>query len=325
MKIKQLTRRAEKAIRFFKDIAFERAGKDALVPAKDAASDGRVMADTTHYSLNVKTGKSVQPRHRLADASSAHPPRVRDHRNYRTIDDHQSPIHKYLGRSKSANSSFVQDVHEGNRTTMVTRAGIESPTRDHATTNLGSPTERQTELNRVRDHHEFDSRSLGSQRSQKRTYHRASHKTLSPTKEADYDAELLAKDAPAALLDGSHVRSPSTQRRLSSLNKLQSNIRDAPFRTGSGLIDLKILIAIEAMESSFAEIADYKKQTIILSEKYFQKTCQQMQDFQVLSYDYLARIDRHINCREELKGQLEEQNGKIEQLKEVISESRGVI
>lgn len=64
---------------------------------------------------------------------------------------------------------------------------------------------------------------------------------------------------------------------------------------------------------------------MILSEAYYQKTCQQMQDFQVLSYDYLARIDGHISRREDLKGQLEDQNRKIEQLRAIVAESRGVI
>ena len=64
---------------------------------------------------------------------------------------------------------------------------------------------------------------------------------------------------------------------------------------------------------------------VILSEDYYQKTCQQMQDFQVLSYDYLARIDGHISRREDLKGQLEDQNRKIEQLRAIAAESRGVI
>lgn len=107
LKIKQLTRRAEKAIRFFKDVAFERVGKNALVPVQDVSSPREPLAETTQYSLNVKTGKSVQPLHRAADASTTLRPRMADHRSYRTIDNVQSPIHKYLGRSKSANSSFV--------------------------------------------------------------------------------------------------------------------------------------------------------------------------------------------------------------------------
>ena len=64
---------------------------------------------------------------------------------------------------------------------------------------------------------------------------------------------------------------------------------------------------------------------VILSEAYYQKTCQQMQDFQVLSYDYLARIDGHISRREDLMGQLEDRNRKIEQLRAIVAESRGVI
>ena len=39
-------------------------------------------------------------------------------------------------------------------------------------------------------------------------------------------------------------------------------------------IDMKVLIAIEAMEAAFAEIADCKKSMISLSERYFQKTRQ---------------------------------------------------
>lgn len=64
---------------------------------------------------------------------------------------------------------------------------------------------------------------------------------------------------------------------------------------------------------------------IIISQNYYQKTCQSMQDFQVLSYDYLKRIDDHINRREQLVSQLQDQSRKTEALRQMVEESRQTI
>ena len=50
-----------------------------------------------------------------------------------------------------------------------------------------------------------------------------------------------------------------------------------------------------------------------------------MQDFQVLSYDYLKRIDDHINRREQLVSQLQDQSRKTEALRQMVEESRQTI
>lgn len=272
LKIKQLTRKAEKAVRFFKDIAFERAGKDALLPVQDTASEGRAIAEGAPLSLTIKTGKSLLPLQRAAAGQSTHQPMLGETKNFRTLEHRQSPIHKYLGRSKSANSSFVKDAHDAERRTLRTRPGLESPTRDHAVSKPGSPTARRSELIRI-DDNENESRSCASPTSLTKTQHRLNRSTLSPRQPRGNADGSYSKHA-SSIRDGAGLASPGAQRRLASLDKLQYNIRDATLRRGRGLGDLKILIALDSMQSSFAEIAEYKQQTIALSQAYFQKTCQ---------------------------------------------------
>jgi len=50
-----------------------------------------------------------------------------------------------------------------------------------------------------------------------------------------------------------------------------------------------------------------------------------LQDFQVLSYDYLERIDKHMGAHEELSSELERSQGQVERLRAIITESRGVV
>jgi hypothetical protein len=83
------------------------------------------------------------------------------------------------------------------------------------------------------------------------------HQTLSPTRVGASSYELPTRDRPAPYISAT-LLSPGSQKRLACLHKLQQNIRSSPYGSGGGL-DQKILIALEAMQASFAEIAAYKQ------------------------------------------------------------------
>jgi len=109
---------------------------------------------------------------------------------------------------------------------------------------------------RGRDHDDSRSHSLGSPGSKGRIYYGPGHQTLSPARIGVHSYELPTRDGPTPYI-GATLLSPGSQKRLACLHKLQQNIRSSPYGSGGGL-DQKILIALEAMQASFTEIATYK-------------------------------------------------------------------
>ena len=63
-------------------------------------------------------------------------------------------------------------------------------------------------------------------------------------------------------------------------------------------------MALEALEKSFLEINQYKKEANAVSMKYFSRNCDHLQDFQVLSYDYMKQIDSHLQREKLLQDEL---------------------
>ena len=81
------------------------------------------------------------------------------------------------------------------------------------------------------------------------------------------------------------------QKRITFLDKIQ-NVKEE--ERGPYYDDKQLLLALEALEDAFDEIASFKTECHELSKVYFSKTCQQLQNFQVQSYDYTEQIDSYI-------------------------------
>ena len=82
---------------------------------------------------------------------------------------------------------------------------------------------------------------------------------------------------PAIRFRGNEVRgsstdnqlfSPKAHQKLTLIEKIQQNLGEE--KPGS---DTKLFLALEALEKSFQEINQYKKETIEVSMKYFSRNC----------------------------------------------------
>lgn len=59
--------------------------------------------------------------------------------------------------------------------------------------------------------------------------------------------------------------------------------------------------------------------------KYFQKNCDNLQTFQVLSYDYEAEIQNHLDRESTLHQELDKKSDQISQLRDVVNQSKHMI
>ena len=89
--------------------------------------------------------------------------------------------------------------------------------------------------------------------------------------------------------------------------------------------DTKLFFALDALEKSFQEINQFKKETNEVSMKYFSKNCDHLQDFQVLSYDYMEQIDSHLKRESLLHDELAKKDAQITSLRDIISQSKRII
>lgn len=72
---------------------------------------------------------------------------------------------------------------------------------------------------------------------------------------------------------------------MNFIERIQSDLTK---ETEKSTCNTKLFLALEALEKSFLEINKYKRETTDLSMKYFARNCDHLQDFQVLSYDYMS-------------------------------------
>lgn len=64
------------------------------------------------------------------------------------------------------------------------------------------------------------------------------------------------------------------------------------------------MIATDALQACYEEMSGLKFSLTSLCEKQANKTCDNLQQFQVLSYDYLRKIDELLLREDDLKKQL---------------------
>ena len=99
--------------------------------------------------------------------------------------------------------------------------------------------------------------------------------------------------------------SPNANKRLHYIQKIQSRFTDAKDKeNGESNFDSKVLLAIDALQHAFNEVSEFKRQSLELSSKYYSINCKQLQDFQVLSYDYQDQINEFLKREDKLKDEL---------------------
>ena len=86
-----------------------------------------------------------------------------------------------------------------------------------------------------------------------------------------------------------------------------------------------LLLATDSLQACFEEMSGLKQSMRSLCEKHVNKTCASLQEFQVLSFDYLRKIDELLEREADLKEQLTHKDKQSSQLASLLKTSQAMI
>lgn len=282
-----IKRRAEEAIRFFKEVALQRGGLDAL-PEMPKVSDNKeqTCGDLSNsLTMNLPAAKG-----RCFELHEAVP---RLSRFSRASCTEAKAAGSNQPRSKSVNSphGIVQEGFSHTHGAHTLAIASQTMAINAETRNSGSPN----------------------------PYHRTQKKSYSP-----FRGQHLNPDATDGTV--SHRRlgfSPSTKRKQTVVEKLYTLV--ASSKQDSTKSDARVLLALEAVEAAFEEITNFKQQCSELCSQFLEASCGHVEDMQVLGFDYGAKIDAFLGREQELREQLEQRSEEISQLKSMVFSYRKLI
>lgn len=216
-KIKNISRKAEDAIRHFKNLAISRVGPSNVTEPRmsHAAREARFQQQTQSIQY-------TESQHTLTSNNQY--------------------------RSRSVNTALANvehgDFRYQNTPSSLTRAGQATPARDQSH-NIHYSARRHADTYSVRSF---------SPRGPSITFNRGNRGEL----------------------DQYRTLSNRGQKRLKFLDRIQNVNQN---ERGTHPDDKQLLLALEALEDAFNEIACFKTECHELSKVYFSKTCQQLQNF----------------------------------------------
>ena len=299
-KLKKLTKRAEEAIQFFKNVALTRSGPINLPEqflGTLASQEGLAVSKHLQSTLDAPRERDLgfelheaEPRLSRFSRNGGYTeskPSVADHHQYRSKSVHSPPSESEHGISQKYQAS------------AFTRAGQVTPARE----------------------------SQRSSAKDRGSLVRLANKSYSPIR--------LSQGEHASLLDGRTLEaelakrrgsmSPGTSKRLTYIEQIQKKLKAQRSDSADKRPDFKILLCLEAIDAAFNEVTRFKQQCQDLSSKYMQHILGQNQKVQVLTYDYRDQIDQFLERERELISQVEQKGQQIGQLKEIVAASRKLI
>ena len=338
-----LVQKAEGAIKFFKDIAFERQGKAVISAYKaekenntDQAVSTRVQQNDLNFKMKFQTGKSIGPQLRS----------YKQHMQMNTIETNNtqpdqstnSLIHNYLGRSKSANSPSYMNSQD--KQTNEIRYSQVSPNRVYEinsklsdnTFNIQKSEPRISFVNansKDNEQQQYQSRylqnkNLANERPQK-SYSSSKMATINEANNQYFENNRSPQSSQKKRNRNSNSMSLNTKKRIAYVERIQKLNNEGSQANQRQEQNLKLLLAIEAMEDSFNEISEIKQNIQKYCGHHLQINCKLMQEFNVLSFDYLKLIDERIQTENELRSQIKKKNAQMQNLKEIVYGNQSLI
>lgn len=259
-KLKALTRRAEEAIRYFKDLALSRS----MGPGSIEGPRRTIGQERNPWDARASRFQQGHPSSRYATLDESRATLAEDYK-LRSRSAHPPPL--LLGLRESYRPSETQ-------TATLTRQGHITPAREYVPTNRSAHKYREQAECSIDNPHEIQSS------------YRHGHKSHSPMRQGIRRSALPAREG---LLEQSLISSregagcprlsPLAKGRLNYIDKIQNELRRVAAKGDHPEgHDTRLVVALEALEAAFAEINQFKRETNQLSERYYTRHCSHLQE-----------------------------------------------